>query len=270
MGIITLKANMKNPFRYMDAYTSPQTVAPRFPSLCFYPWYMRLIFRYRRDVRRGAAGTGYFPARSLDVIRRIEHCGGRFVVTGLNYLRERSGPAVFVSNHMSTLETMVLPGFIHLFMPVTFVVKESLVKGPFFGPIMRSRDPVVVTRRNARADLISVLRDGKQKLKNGISIVLFPQGTRSRAFDSRQFNTLGVKLARSAGVPLIPLALKTDFWGNGLLIRPLGKLHPQRTIFMAFASPLDSTLESARMHEQTLFHIRSHLRDWGLPPTRIR
>lgn len=260
---------MENPFRQMDAYSSADSAAPPFPALCFFPWFMRLIFQYSRDVQSGAAGPDYFAARSLDVIHRLERCGGRFVVTGLNHLRELKGPAVFASNHMSTLETVALPGFIHLFRPVTFVVKESLVKGPVFGPIMRSRNPVVVTRRNPRSDLIAVLRDGKRQLQNGVSIVLFPQGTRSRAFDSRNFNTLGVKLARNAGVPLIPLALKTDFWGNGMLIRPLGNLHPRRTIFMAFAAPLDPTVDSTTMHAKTLSHIRSHLLDWGLPPSRI-
>ncbi|MBN1196839.1 MAG: 1-acyl-sn-glycerol-3-phosphate acyltransferase [Candidatus Aminicenantes bacterium] len=263
------KETMQNPFLHMDSYTSPDAAVPLFPSLCFYPWFMRLIFRYSRDVKRGTAGPDYFPARSLDVIHRIEHCGGRFVVTGLKHLRELNGPAVFVSNHMSTLETVALPGFIHLFLPVTFVVKRSLVRGSVFGPVMRSRNPVVVTRRNARTDLIAVLRGGKQRLDSGISIILFPQGTRSRSFDSGQFNSLGVKLARSAGVPLIPLALKTDFWENGFLIKPMGNLHPQRTIFFDFASPLDPTLDSTAMHEKTLAHIRSRLLDWGLPPSRI-
>lgn len=260
---------MENPFRQMDSYFSPDSSPPLFPSLCFYPWFMRLIFRYNRDARRGIADADYFPERSLEVIRRIEHCGGRFHVTGLNYLRAMSGPAVFVSNHMSTLETVTLPGFIHLFHPVTFVVKESLVKGPVFGPVMRSRNPVVVTRQNPRNDLIAVLRHGRQRLGDGISVVLFPQGTRSRGFDARRFNTLGVKLAAGAKVPLIPLALKTDFWDNGFPIRPLGRLRPERTIFMAFSEPLDPSLSQAVLHERTIVHIRNHLSAWGLPDSLI-
>jgi len=261
---------IENPFAGMDDYISPAASEPLSPSLCFYPWFMRLIFRYNLDVRRGNAGPEYFPARSLEVIRRIEHCGGRFAVTGLNHLRELTGPAVFASNHMSTLETVTLPGFIHLFKPITFVVKESLVRAPIFGPIMRSRNPVVVTRNHPRSDLVAVLREGRRRLENGVSIVLFPQGTRSLSFHSSEFNSLGVKLARTARVPLIPLALKTDFWGNGFPFKPLGRLHPRRTIHMAFGSPIDSTLQAGQMHENTLFHISNHLSGWGLPPSRIQ
>jgi len=260
---------MKNPFVGKQTYATPNRTPPLFPGLIFYPWFMGLIYRYRRDVLRGIADGDYFPYRSLEVIQRLERCGGRFRITGLHYLFEKSDPVVFVSNHMSTLETVTLPGIIHLFRPITFVVKESLIYGPVFGPIMRSRKPVVVSRRNPRNDLVTVFREGKKRLDNGISIILFPQGTRSPSFHPEDFNTLGVKLARHAGTRLIPLALKTDFWSNGLLVRPLGRLHPKRTIHMAFGSPMDPAMHPDELHEQTIRHIHSHLKAWGMSPSSL-
>jgi 1-acyl-sn-glycerol-3-phosphate acyltransferase len=81
------------------------------------------------------------------------------------------GPVVFVGNHMSTLETFVLPCVIQPVNRVAFVVKESLLTTPFFGPVMRSRDPVVVGRKNPREDLKTVLEQGAEKIKNGISVI---------------------------------------------------------------------------------------------------
>lgn len=249
-----------------DQYvTTPGIRPPMLPGFCFYPWFLRLILGYRSAVLRGKGdGDDYFSARSLEVIRRLEHCGCRFEISGLNHLRCLQGPAVFVSNHMSTLETVALPGIIHPLRPSTFVVKNSLVKGFIFGPIMRSRDPVVVTRKSPRADLVAVLREGRRRLNQGISVVLFPQGTRRRAFHMDRFNSLGVKLARNSKVPVVPLALKTDCWSNGLLIRPLGRIQPERTIRIAFAPPIGPLDASTDAHEKTLAFIIDKLTQWGV------
>ncbi len=136
-------------------------------------------------------------------------------------------PCVFISNHMSTLETFLLPAIIRPLTPVTFVVKKSLTTMPVFGPIMRSRDPVVVNRSSPRDDLATVFEEGAKRLKNGVSIIIFPQHTRSLLFDPASFNSIGIKLALRTGAPVIPLALKTDAWGNGRKIRELGRIRPR-------------------------------------------
>ena len=130
-----------------------------------------------------------------------------------------AGSVLFISNHMSTLETMILPSIIGPHKELTFVVKESLVKHPLFGDVMRSRNPIVVGRTDPRKDLEAVMNGGVELLNNGISIVIFPQSTRSVEFNPEEFNSLGVKLAKKAGADIVPIALKTDFWGNGTLIK---------------------------------------------------
>jgi len=122
-------------------------------------------------------------------------------------------PVLFIGNHMSTLETMILPCLISPLRNVTFVVKESLVKHPLFGDVMRSRDPIIVGRTDPRKDLEAVMNGGMELLSKGISIVIFPQSTRNVIFKPEEFNSLGVKLAKKAGVQVVPIALKTDFWG---------------------------------------------------------
>ena len=110
---------------------------------------------------------------SYSIFKLIEKCGGKFHLTGLENIEHNEGPTVFISNHMSILETMVLPCLIAPVRDVTFVVKDSLVKHAVFGPIMRSRNPVVVSRDNSREDFKTVLTKGQELLAQGTSIVIF-------------------------------------------------------------------------------------------------
>jgi len=164
---------------------------------------------------------------------------------------------------MSTLETFVLPGIIHPFKPVTFVIKESILRQRLFGPIMAAMEPIAVTREDPRADLKKVLGDGIAKLKSGTSLVIFPQTTRTLVFDPSLFNTLGEKLAKRAAVPVIPVAVKTDFWSPGTLIKDLGKIIPANDIHIAFGEPLDSSMNPQQQHGTVIDFISGKLRSWG-------
>src|SRR5664279_29783 len=194
------------------------------------------VLRTRRVAMKGLYDKAAWIDSSLDILHLIERCGGRFHITGLDHMKEVKGPVVYISNHMSTLETMVFPGLIAPFREVTFVVKDSLVKHPFFGAVMRSRNPIVVSRENSREDLMIVLNKGMELLSKGISVVIFPQSTRNTEFNPAEFNSLGVKLAGRAGVPVVPVAIKTDFWENGRIIKDLGPIRRNKPIFIEFHS----------------------------------
>ena len=63
-----------------------------------------------------------------------------------------------------------------------------------------------------------LMSKGVEHLKNGTSVIVFPQKTRAAEFNPEEFNSIGVKLAKRAGVPVQPLALDTSFWGRGKFI----------------------------------------------------
>ncbi len=184
--------------------------------------------------RKAWADSSYF------IFRFIEKSGGRFHITGMENITKHDGPVLFISNHMSTLETMVFPSLIAPLREVTFVVKDSLVRHPLFGDVMRSRDPIVVGRSDPRKDLEAVMNGGMERLSKGISIIIFPQSTRSLEFKPEEFNSLGVKLAKKAGVPVVPVAIKTDFWGNGKWIKELGPIDSKKHIYIKFGEPFNS------------------------------
>jgi len=164
---------------------------------------------------------------------------------------------------MSVLETLVLPCIIQPFREATFVVKKSLVDYPVFKHVMRSRDPVLVGRKDPREDLLSVMAGGRERLAQGRSIIIFPQTTRSSEFDPEQFNSIGVKLAARSGVPVVPIALKTDAWGVGRLLKDFGKIHPETTVHFCFGNPLVITGNGRVEHESIVRFIQEKLAKWS-------
>jgi 1-acyl-sn-glycerol-3-phosphate acyltransferase len=224
--------------------------------------YVGIVYKTRRQALYGVYEYEEWAESSIDIFRLIERTGGRFHITGMENIDKASGPVVYVSNHMSTLETMILPGLIAPQRKVTFVVKESLVRHPLFGPIMRSRDPIVVGRTDARKDFEKVMQRGPELLADGISIIIFPQSTRSNEFRPEEFNSLGVKLAKSAGASVVPIAIKTDFWGNGKVIKEIGKLDHTRTIYFKFAEPFSIHGTGKEDNQMIIDFIQENLRKW--------
>jgi 1-acyl-sn-glycerol-3-phosphate acyltransferase len=253
--------------RYVTAADAPVSLLHRLLGgwrWSFYLQYFEVVLAARRQAVRGLYDDAAWAESSLAVLRTVERNRGRFDITGMDNLRRSagSGPFVFIANHMSTLETQILPVLIVPLLPVTFVVKEGLVASGAFGPIMRSRDPVVVKRRNPREDLEEVLRAGGERLRRGVSLVVFPQSTRSPVFRPELFNSLGVKLAAAAGVPAFPIAIKTDFWGEEGLFRGFGPVRPERTIHIEFGKPLEISGRGKEQHQAILEFIQSRLRLW--------
>jgi 1-acyl-sn-glycerol-3-phosphate acyltransferase len=246
--------------------TGPQAgrwLSRLWPSLAFYSRTLPIVFRASAKAKRGIYDDAAWSASSLEIVRALERVGARLDITGLEHVAALDGPCVLIGNHMSTLETFVLPVLLVPFRRITFVVKQSLIEYPVFGHVMRSRDPIVVGRTNPREDLKAVLDGGTERLAQGISIVIFPQTTRTVTFDPKAFNTIGVKLAKKASVPVIPFALKTDAWGNGRLHKDFGRIDPSRTVHFAFGAPLRVADRGGETHEAIIHFISTHLTKWG-------
>ena len=225
--------------------------------------YALLVLLNRKLAIKGKYDRKAWALSSFDVIKLIEDCGGNFMIEGFDNLRNCNEPVVIVSNHMSAMESMIFPALIAPFMEVTFVVKESLTKHFLFGPVMRARKPITVGRTNSREDLISVMKQGKENLDNGTSIVIFPQGGRRDIFKPDEFNSLGVKLAKSANVKVIPIALKTDFWGNGKIIKDFGKISRDKKIYITIERPIEITGNGKEQNDQIIEFIKTKLESWS-------
>ena len=225
--------------------------------------YAGVVLKTRREAIKGNYDTKAWADSSIYIFRFIEKAGGVYRISGMENISKDPAPVVFIGNHMSTLETMVLPGIIAPHREVTFVVKESLVNHPLFGHVMRSRDPIVVGRTDPRKDFETVLTKGMELLSKGTSIIIFPQSTRSIEFKPEEFNSLGVKLAKKAGVNVVPIALKTDFWGQGKLIKELGPLDSKKIIRFKFGEPFPVTSPGKAENQRIIDFIQDSLKDWA-------
>ncbi len=256
------------PFIDTDTYTTPASgrrfFADRLPLGRFVLWWKiaSIVFKAKKLALAGLYGDEQWAKSSYDSMRAVEGCGGRIHITGLDSLKNLKKPVVFIANHMSTMETVVLPVLIVQFLKVTFVVKQKLVQGPLFGPVMRSRNPITVGRVDPRQDLDAVLSGGKKLLDEGTSIIIFPQSTRREVFRRAQFNSLGIKLAIHAGVDVVPVAVKTDFWSNGKRHTGFGPLQRKLPIYFSFGPPLSPVGRGKNEHLQVVEYVESHLKGW--------
>ena len=174
------------------------------------------------------------------------------------------GPVVYIANHMSLLEPLILPGIALAFNRITFVIKEELRHYPIVGHIMRALKLIAVSRENPREDLKVVLNAGHNFITSGGSIFIFPQATRSVEFDTRVFNTLGVKLASKAGVPVIPVAVKTDFQSNGKFIKDMGRIDPGKPLHFKFGDLMKVEGKGRQTQQRVVDFISRNLTSWGV------
>lgn len=263
------KENSKIIYFNKDTYqTNPDT--PRLfldklafnTRIVFLGKFISQVFKSSKKATKGIYDTVAWAKSSYEIFKLIESVGGRFSLTGLDNIKKCQGPVIFVSNHMSILETLIFPCIIAPVKDTTFVVKDNLITYPVFGPVMRSRNPIVVSRSNSREDLITVMTKGKELLAKGMSIVIFPQSTRNVQFKPEEFNSLAVKLAGKAGVQVIPIAIKTDFWTNGKYLKDFGAIHRERIIHMAFGEPIPINGTGKEEHKKIIEFIADHLANW--------
>jgi 1-acyl-sn-glycerol-3-phosphate acyltransferase len=256
---------------YFDSYSYDSPVKERLNlserlrlnnRLYFILKYAGIVLKTRSQAKRGLYDDKEWEDSSYYIFRFIEKTGGKFHISGMENIAKSPEPVLFICNHMSTLETMILPGIISPHRRVTFVVKESLVKHPLFGDVMRSRNPIVVGRTDPRKDFEAVMNGGMQLLSKGISIIIFPQSTRSLVFKPEDFNSLGVKLAKKASVKVVPVALKTDFWGNGKLIKELGPIDYHKPIWFKFGEPFPVSGSGKEENQRIIDFIQSSLKEW--------
>jgi len=112
-------------------------------------------------------------------------------------------PCVILSNHQSTWETFFLSAY---FQPLSQVLKRELLYVPFFGWAMAMLRPIAIDRNNPKAALKQVASKGDPLLKDGVWVLIFPEGTRTPYGQIGKFSRSGTALAVNAGLPVLPVA----------------------------------------------------------------
>jgi 1-acyl-sn-glycerol-3-phosphate acyltransferase len=153
------------------------------------------------------------------LLRRLN--GVRIEVEGREHIPE-DRPVVVMCNHQSQWETFYLQLLIS---PQATIVKRELLWVPFFGWGLALLRPIAINRAKGSQALKTLLRVGQARLEEGISVVIYPEGTRQAPGTLGRFNLGGAMLAARAGVDVLPMVHNSgDCWPHRSLMRLPGTI----------------------------------------------
>ena len=130
--------------------------------------------------------------------------GVRLKIRGLDHL-DPSRPYIFVANHQSNIDIPALVQSLPKFQ-LRWMAKKELLFVPFFGWALWSSKHILVNR-SARSHAMASLKKAREKIAGGISVVFFPEGTRSRDGELLPFKRGGFLLAVRTQTPIVPIAI---------------------------------------------------------------
>ncbi|MFN3786457.1 MAG: lysophospholipid acyltransferase family protein [Thiothrix sp.] len=160
-------------------------------------------------------------------------CGVKYQVLGRENI-PTSGAFIIMANHQSTWETFALPCIFP--QQLSWVLKQELLRIPFFGWGLRLLRPIAIDRSAGKAAVKQISHQGKALLQEGISIVIFPEGTRVGPEETVPFKIGGAILASHSGYPVITVAHNAGkFWRRHSWIKYPG------TITVSIGKPFATT-----------------------------
>lgn len=144
-------------------------------------------------------------------------CGLNFEVQGRENLPQKA--AVVMMKHSSTYETIVQ--FV-LLPRGCWVLKRELMWAPFLGWALAALHPIAIDRKGGHNAVAQVVQQGKERLRDGLCVLIFPEGTRMPPGETRRYGISGTLLAQEAECVMVPVAHNAgDFWPRrGLRKRP--------------------------------------------------
>ena len=187
-------------------------------AICTFP--LPALTRYR--IIRGWARL------MLALVERI--CGIRYRVRGAGHIPSR--PCVILSKHQSAWETMA---FQAIFPPQVQVIKRELLWIPFFGWGLAMVSPIAIDRASGVRALKQMIEQGKDRLKRGFWVIVYPEGTRMAPGARGKYQTGGAAIAVHAGAPVVPVAHNAGhYWRRNAFLK-----HPG-TITVSIGRAIDS------------------------------
>jgi len=134
-------------------------------------------------------------------------CNLSYEVHGMDNIPNES--VIFMSKHQSTWETITY----QLFLPPTaWVLKRELLWIPVFGWGVAMLNPIAINRKLGKAALNQLLEQGKKYLDTGVSVMIFPEGTRTTAGEKTKYKAGGALLAVKTGKKIIPIAHNAGYY----------------------------------------------------------
>lgn len=157
-------------------------------------------------------------------------CGLRFRVIGRENIPNQS--CVILGKHQSAWETIA---FQAIFPPQVWVLKKSLLLLPVFGWALWALKAIAIDRSAGREALRQLVNQGKDRLARGLSVVVFPEGTRVAPGSKGKYHIGGAWLATHTGALAVPVAHNAgEFWRKNSLLKQPG------IITVSVGKPIDT------------------------------
>ena len=177
-------------------------------------------------------------------------CGIRYQILGAENIPKT--PSIVLSKHQSAWETLA---FQQIFPPQVWVLKKELLLIPFFGWGLAMTSPIAIDRKSGKKALEQIVEQGRERLKQGFWIVIFPEGTRIPPGKRGKYRIGGAWLATHTNVPVVPVAHNAgEFWGRNSFIKKPG------TITVSIGKPIDPTgMEAGELNEKVETWIENEM-----------
>ena len=147
-------------------------------------------------------------------------CNIKFVVEGRENIPLE--PSVIMIKHSSVFEAYAQ---LIVFPEQTWVVKKELQWIPIFGWALHALNAICINRKSGRTAVTQVIEEGKIRLKKGIWVTIFPEGTRMKPGETKKFGISGAALAKAANVNIVPVAHNAeDVWESHSLEKKPGEV----------------------------------------------
>jgi 1-acyl-sn-glycerol-3-phosphate acyltransferase len=148
-------------------------------------------------------------------------CNLDYRVEGTEHLPSR--PFISMWKHSSTWETIAQ---MILVPRAAWLLKREILWIPVLGWAVARFHPIAIDRKAGGSAVNQVVTQGKQRLAEGLGVVIYPEGTRVAPGETRKFGMSGALLASQSGAPLVPIAHDSGYYWRrrGLLKRP-GVIH---------------------------------------------
>jgi len=157
-------------------------------------------------------------------------CGIDYQVEGQEHIPDE--PAILFCKHQSTWETLVLQ---LLFPTQVWVLKQELMWLPLFGWVMATMKPIAIDRNAGRKAVKKIIEIGTQRLRSGLWVVIFPEGTRVPPGETKRYGIGGAILAEKSGNLVVPVAHNAgEFWPRRAFLKKPG------TIKIVIGPPINS------------------------------
>jgi len=162
-----------------------------------------------------------------------------------------SKPHVLVSNHISGYDVFAIAGVMPG--PFAFVAKKELERIPVFGMSWKAAGHISIDRSDRQKAIESLRRAGEQMRREGTTVIIFPEGTRSRTGELQPFKKGAFVLAMDAGVSIVPVVVR----GSDEIQKPGALRIVPRTIHLYFGRPVDPAEYDAGGAEGLMSGIRA-------------